>query len=138
MRVPIETPNVTLRLTEDGIIHALVREGAEETEASARHHADLMFALAGGLRRPILVDLRKMRSMDRGARIVYSGPQGARYAIALALLVDSPLSRIIGNFFLSLNRSRLYPTRLFTSESDALAWLFGFLPATAAADAGSP
>jgi hypothetical protein len=41
---------------------------------------------------------------------------------ATALIISSPLSRAIGNFFLGLNRTSM-PTRLFTSEADALAWL---------------
>ena len=41
---------------------------------------------------------------------------------ALALIVGSPLSRIIGNFFLSVNKP-LYPARLFDNEASGLAWL---------------
>lgn len=41
---------------------------------------------------------------------------------ALALLVTSPISRLIGNFFMRLVNSP-YPTRLFTSEQEALIWL---------------
>jgi hypothetical protein len=45
----------------------------------------------------------------------------------VALLVGSPMSRAIGNFFIGLNKP-LIPTRLFVSEPEALAWLRGFLP----------
>jgi hypothetical protein len=45
---------------------------------------------------------------------------------AAALLIGSPLTRAIGNFFMGLNKP-LIPTRLFTSETEALAWLKGFV-----------
>jgi hypothetical protein len=38
------------------------------------------------------------------------------------LIIGGPLSRIIGNFFLSVNKP-LYPARLFDNEASALAWL---------------
>jgi hypothetical protein len=41
---------------------------------------------------------------------------------AVALIVDTPLSRVLGNFFLAVNKP-LYPTRLFDNEASALAWL---------------
>jgi hypothetical protein len=37
-------------------------------------------------------------------------------------VVSSPVSRVIGNVYLRLNRSST-PTRLFTGENDAVAWL---------------
>ena len=49
-----------------------------------------------------------------------------RARVAIALLVGSPLSRVIGNFFVGLNRST-FPLRLFTSEEEAIAWLRTFL-----------
>jgi hypothetical protein len=45
----------------------------------------------------------------------------------VALLVGSPVTRVIGNFFIGLNKPR-WPVRLFRSESDALAWLGGHQP----------
>jgi len=40
----------------------------------------------------------------------------------VALLIASPLSRVLGNFYLRINRPET-PTRLFSSEEEAGAWL---------------
>ena len=42
-----------------------------------------------------------------------------------ALVVGSPVSRVIGNFFVGLNRPK-YPLRLFDDQEFATAWLLGF------------
>ena len=76
-------------------------------------------------RLPMLVDVRTVSAIDREARAHLAGPEGARINSAVALLVGSPLSQAIGNFFLGLNKP-LIPCRLFTTEPEALAWLRGF------------
>lgn len=46
--------------------------------------------------------------------------------LAFAMLVDTPLSRTLDNFYLGLNKPPL-PTRLFTTEDKGLEWLKGYL-----------
>ncbi len=45
---------------------------------------------------------------------------------AVALIVDTPLSRILGTFFLSVNKPP-YPVRMFDDEESAVAWLRAFV-----------
>jgi hypothetical protein len=40
----------------------------------------------------------------------------------LALIVDSPMKRMLGNFFLGVNKVDV-PTKLFSSKEDAEKWL---------------
>ena len=68
--------------------------------------------------------MRAVRSIDRDARACYA--QAPPSVSALALLVGSPLSRAIGNFFIGFNKPAV-PTRLFSSEVDAIPWLGGFV-----------
>jgi hypothetical protein len=70
---------------------------------------------------PILIDLRQIRSLTREAREFFSSSRNERIRAA-ALLIDSPLSRIIGNFFIGLSKMRV-DHQLFTSDVDAIAWL---------------
>ena len=70
--------------------------------------------------------MQALKGMSRDARVYFAGPQTAEVESAAALLIHSPLGRAVGNFFLGLNKP-LFPTRLFTSESDALAWLSSFV-----------
>jgi hypothetical protein len=94
--------------------------------ADAQEVIRAVASLCGGVRRPVLVDLRELRSMSRDCRRYFAGPETAKVETAAALLVVSPVARAVGNFFMGLNKP-LLPTRLFTSEPEALAWLKGFV-----------
>jgi hypothetical protein len=69
--------------------------------------------------------MSRVKSIAREARD-YDAREAARVAPAVALIVGSPLSRMIGNFFLGLNRTAV-PIRLFTSEPAARSWLRRYL-----------
>jgi hypothetical protein len=77
--------------------------------------------IAGEMRRPLMVDLRRVKTMNREARAYFAGPATECWT-ATALLIDSPLTRAIGNFFMGLNKPR-HPTRMFATEAEASAWL---------------
>ncbi len=44
-----------------------------------------------------------------------------------ALIVSHPVSRIIGNFYMGINKTKM-PVRMFTRTEDAKKWLKDFLP----------
>ena len=116
-----------ISLGDDGIVRTTMQPGVFELElADAREVIHAVGSLCGGVRRPALVDLRELRSMSRDCRKYFAGPETASVETAVALLVGSPIARAIGNFFMGLNKP-LMPTRLFTSEDDALVWLRGYV-----------
>jgi hypothetical protein len=82
--------------------------------------------ISKGKKLPLLVDSRNIKSMEREARVYYAGEEGRKSVSACALLIGSPVSRVIGNFFMGLNKP-LVPTRLFTSETEAIEWLRRFI-----------
>ena len=45
---------------------------------------------------------------------------------AFVVLIDSPISRMLSNFFLRVNKPS-YPARLFTSEDKTIEWLTTFI-----------
>ena len=112
-------------LDDEGILHAEALPGAEQKGADAEACVAHMWEVGGRRRRPVLIDLRHAKAMDRDARTYYAGPETAHRQLAAALLIESPLSRVLGNFFLGLNKP-LVRTRVFTSEREALAWLRTF------------
>jgi hypothetical protein len=111
-------------LDERGFVRATILDGAEMTLDDAREALATTERVAGGERRPVLVDLRKIKGQSREARQHFVGEHAARISARVALLVGSPVSRVVGNFFLRLNVQRT-PTELFTSEEAAVAWLQG-------------
>jgi hypothetical protein len=113
---------------DGGLVHGRFLPGAEVCADDARENVAVTRELTAGQRRPVLVDLRAVRSQTAEARAYLAGPEATRVSLAVALLIASPLSRAIGNFYLGFNRPEV-PTRLFTDEAAALLWL-------AAADRG--
>jgi len=121
---------ITLRsnrlwLDDEGIVRCEGLPGVAQTKADAEEALDAIRDLAGHRRVLVLVDIRRISSVDRGARLHYASPEQKRWTRAGGLLVGSPLSRAIGNFFLGLNKLPI-PFRLFSSEAEALCWLRGF------------
>jgi len=112
---------------EDGRLSARFLKGANVELADARENLEATARLSSGARFAVLVDLREVRSQSSEARALLAGPEAARVSRAVALVIGSPLSRVIGNFYLRFNRPET-PTRLFTSEEEARAWLKSLEP----------
>jgi hypothetical protein len=92
----------------------------------AKENVATVKKLIKGKKCPFFVDISKVLSVDRDARIYYVDEIERGPISAVALLVGSPLSKVIGNFFIGLNRGSA-PCKLFTSETKAIEWLKGFV-----------
>ena len=76
----------------------------------------------------LLGDLRRHRgfTVDSEGREYLGGKQMGEIVAAVGLLVGSPLSRFMGNFFIAINKPG-FPVKLFTSEPKAIEWLKDFV-----------
>jgi hypothetical protein len=117
-------------LDHEGIMQEVDNPGSEQELADARENIAANAEVARGTRRPLLVDMSQVKSINRAARAFYAS-EGPRVACAVALVVGSPLSRMMGNFFLGFQKPAV-PVRLFSSTADATAWLRRFLTPPAA------
>lgn len=115
----------TYWLDDEGILHGVAADGVEHSAEQAREQVAMQRTMGGGRPRPFLMDIRGARALTRDARAFYAGPEAGEIFSATGLVISSPLSRALGNFFLGLNKPHM-PTRLFTSEEEALAWLRTF------------
>jgi hypothetical protein len=113
-------------LGEDGIFRVRIAPDSHMAIEDAQEIIAYMAATYGAVGRPSLVDISRMRSITRQARAYFSGPETARIETAVALIVKSPVSRAIGNFFLGINKTAM-PSKLFSTEDPAIAWLKGFI-----------
>lgn len=118
----METRVCTFRLDPEGFVRAVMSQGARFDLTDARECVAATFDVAGRRRTPVLVDMRGVLSQTREAREYFVCAETAERLRAVALLVDSPLSRLLGNFFLRKS-AHLVPTRLFTDEAAAKSWL---------------
>ena len=76
--------------------------------------------------RPILVDLENVKTVSKESRGIYSSKETVKFFTAAALLVGNPVSRIMGNFYLGINKAAM-PVRMFTNKDEAISWLKGFI-----------
>lgn len=99
-----------------------MKPGCEMSLEDAKENVVTMYELGG--RRPnlVLVDSRGVRWQSREAREHFVSEDAARATAAVALLVGSPVSRVLGNFFLRFEKHR-FPTALFSDEDSAVCWL---------------
>lgn len=109
-------PDGIVQLVWTPRIHVLLEDAVGAFAALAQ--------LTGGRASPLLVDMRETGQLDRAARLEFA----RRYdtVSAVALVVGTPLSRMIGNLFMSMNKP-LTPTRLFDKEASAVGWLMRFI-----------
>lgn len=126
----VENDYGRFRLRAEGIGEVRPHEKWVDSLTAAQDNVAAMTSLVGANNlTPWLIDLRDMRSTSREARQYYAkSPEALAIVSCIALLVGGPSSRVLGNFFLGLNRPA-YPTRLFTSESEAILWLQAHRPA---------
>jgi hypothetical protein len=104
----------------EGIAMITWVRGAVITGDLARVTLTELAMLTGSKRVPVLADIRNLKSMTREARKHYG--RVTDVVLAIALLVASPATQVIANFFLGLNRPDV-PTEMFTDEAQARAWL---------------
>lgn len=106
---------------DDGIARTVVRDNAAILLEDAQENSRIVNSLPGPETFTLIIDTRPIKSITKEARDHFSMRGRASRVTAFAILMDSPLSMIIGNFFMGLNRPRV-PVKLFTSEENALKW----------------
>lgn len=121
----IARPKFRMWLRPDGIVQLAWEARVEIVLEDALAATGAMAQLTGGRRSPLLVDARDIGPMDRRARTEFA--RRGDLVSAVALLVRTPLSRVMGNFFLGVAKP-MAPTRLFDDEAAALDWLRELVP----------
>jgi hypothetical protein len=122
----VETIKNRLWLGEDGIVRIIWVPNAEVSLEDAQETMAAYMRISNGKKRPLLVDTKNMKAFSREARKFYAGEEAAKVASAVAIIVGTPVSRVLGNFYLGLSNPHL-PSRLFSSEDEAMEWLKGYL-----------
>lgn len=126
---PAHAINITCFWTwmgEDGICRTKTKPLAEIRLKEAIENSGAVSSFYKGQKYPLLVDARNVKYMEREARKHFSTNGRDTKINSFAVMVKSPLSRMIGNFFMGLNKPMM-PARLFDDEQEAIAWLKRFL-----------
>ena len=131
MEVPTNTEVVNLPcywtwMGKDGIARTKVKPLAEVTLKEAQENSKAVNSFYTGKKYPLLIDSRNIKSITKEARDHFSIQNRDTNITSFAVLIYSPLSRIIGNFFMGLNKPNI-PAKLFNNEKDAIEWLQQYL-----------
>jgi hypothetical protein len=128
MEIPKNAIEITHYFTwmgADGIARTKIKPGSSITITHARENSLAVNSLPGP-KFPLLIDSRDIRSMTKEAREFFSTNGRETKINSMAVVINSPISRVIGNFFLGINKPPV-PTRLFDNPEDAANWLKQYL-----------
>ena len=109
---------------KDGIVQIQFKKGFEgELEDSKRmvKHFEL---LSPGKKAKVLAIYAENNLFSKEVREYVAGPEVGRIVEADALVIIGTAQKIIGNFYMQVNKPSR-PTKLFTSKEEALRWLHG-------------
>jgi hypothetical protein len=120
---PVETNYLTL-VVEEGILHCYYKEMEVLDLDIAKAGVRDRLAYIKGNSYPSLFDITKVKQSTKEARD-YMANEGNDLVLASAILVSSPMLKMMANFFISVNKPR-NPTRMFTDQESALEWLAQF------------
>jgi len=124
----------SVRLRGDGIVHFVCRDGAELNEENTLELFATYRQVGGDAPLLVLSDIRGLRSSTPESRALATTPEATALHQAVAVIVGSSITRMMGNLFMRLNRPA-YPTRLFNDADAAVEWLLE-LADTGRAEAG--
>ena len=120
----IETRTSSIWLGDDDVLRGVFKKGANETLETCIENVAAAKELADGRKLLVIIDMSELEQISRDARNYYAGEEPASYSLGQALITNSTVSRVIGNFFIGLNKAS-HPVRLVKTEEDALKWLNG-------------
>ena len=113
-------------LREDSIVMLRWKPKVELTLALAQESLEAFTSITGDRKSPLFVDTSVLQYTTREARDFYVSERVSKVASAVALLISSPLTRAMANFFLNVTKPNT-PTRMFETEAAAIVWLKEFL-----------
>lgn len=107
----------------DGIVHVIYKN-IDLDISQAVHIVKDRLLLQAGQFMPVLCDIRAIQGIDKASR-AYLSLEGSAFVKAVAFVVDSPVSEMLSDLYLSTNSPPI-PTRSFSNSEEALKFLNGF------------
>ena len=120
-----ETTYSTMWFDENNILCSVSRKNAVITKETLDHSFNMIRIRAKGEKVCWIGDVTNITSADKEARD-YAANETPKFIKALALITNSPLSRMVANIFLNLKKLP-FPVKMFTSEEEARNWIAKYL-----------
>lgn len=121
----INTSLANISMRSEGII--VVESNGNDVSGSleaAQEILEAVQAICGEKKYPMLSRNLGVRAISKEERHFYMNIKNGPVT-AVAMLISNPFERILGNFFMGINKISV-PCKLFTEEEAALTWLNQF------------
>jgi hypothetical protein len=120
-----ECPWFTVGLRDDGILEYHPIPGLVITYQVALQVIEVGLQVVD-TPKPTLVLMQELARVEREARALFASDDYLRLCSQTAVVVGSPVSRVVASFFVGLNRPK-YPYKIFEDPELAAEWLRGFV-----------
>lgn len=123
-KILLENKEVTIEL-EDGIVIAKWKSNLVDLNIA---HQAVKYRLeaTNKISSPLITDIKLIKKITKEARDFLASKEGCEGISVLAILIDSPVGSMIGNFWFSINKP-LVQTKIFTDKEKAKKWLTQFV-----------
>jgi hypothetical protein len=118
-------PHTHLRLRSDGIVLITYPDNFAFTLKESIESVNAIGEITNGIPHAILKIPGKYTTVDKDTREHVAKGDGARFSIAEAFILKSLAHKLIGNFYLSVEKPQK-PTRFFNDIPSAENWLRTF------------
>ncbi len=121
----LDTPYVHLRI-KDNILVGTYKKNLRIDLEIAKSIVSTRLSFTGGKKMPSLILSQGVISINKPAREYLASDDAIEGLLASAIIVNSPFSSYLGNFFLAVNKTKL-PVKIFSTIPRAERWLQQFL-----------
>lgn len=109
---------------EEDVLFFIYKPGVEINLDGAKQIVADRLNVQKGVSYPVFCDIRGIKDSDKPARD-YLAKEGSSLVNGVAVLTDSPVTKIMANFYLTISRP-IVPTKMFTDKNLALEFLKAF------------
>jgi len=109
-------------LIKDKILEVTYKEGLHITYEIAEKIVSDRLSFTKGEKMAALIKSHGVISIDKAAREYFVSDAGIRDLKAAAIIVNSDYSRLLGNFFLIVNKTKM-PVKIFSDIKKGAKWL---------------
>ncbi|MGZ3899915.1 MAG: DUF7793 family protein [Bacteroidia bacterium] len=118
----IKTQSATVRLITTRIIENIIHDYATLEKENVSEIKAINKQLTDGLLYAVLVDSGMYTSISKEARELTASKEFSQNTVAKALLVHTLGHRIVGQFYLKINKPHIN-TKIFSDRGKAIEWL---------------
>jgi hypothetical protein len=112
---------------EDSIIIGTIKTSFVDLDM-AKQITNIRLDLQKGDSFPLISNIKSIKNINKEARDFMASKEGCEGVIAAAVIINSSITSMIGNFFIQISKP-IVPTRLFTDELEAKKWLADYVKA---------